>query len=213
MPPHLPFALSRITDFLKAQQRFAKVEGFLTELEGYTLMELAAHGEGMGAIVEIGSFFGRSTAFLAAGAKSTGREKVYAVDHFRGSPENQKGQPFAHPVLEQQGSTFGVFHANLERLGLSDQVVPVRNASVDASSSWDGPVRLLFIDGEHSYEASRADYEAWSPFVVNRGYICFHDITVWPGVTKLYQELLHERHEIRELCAVQSLRVAQKKSG
>jgi hypothetical protein len=77
--------LDSVGDFVNWQYRFARIEGFLHDLEGYTLMQLAARGGGVAAIVETGSFMGRSTAFLAAGSKLAGREKVVAVDHFRGS--------------------------------------------------------------------------------------------------------------------------------
>jgi predicted O-methyltransferase YrrM len=210
MPPHLIFALTQLADFLKCKQRFAKIEGFLEDLEAYTLMQLAAHGQGSGAIVEIGSYMGRSTAFLAAGAKDAGRERVYAVDHFRGSPEQKAGQPFSHPVLEKDGSTFGVFQANLRAVNLDDHVVAIQASSVEAARSWKEPIRLLFIDGDHSYEAAREDWKAWSPFLGNRGYVCFHDIGRWPGVTQFYQEMLRDNPVMKEMCTVQSLKVVQK---
>jgi|AGTN01.1.fsa_nt_gi hypothetical protein len=91
--------LDNVGDFVSWQYRFASIEGFLHDLEGYTLLQLAARGSGTGAIVEIGSFMGRSTAFLAAGSKLAGREKVIAVDHFRGSPEHQHSERFANPAF------------------------------------------------------------------------------------------------------------------
>jgi hypothetical protein len=202
--------LTRIIDFLHWRGRFADVHGFLYDLEGYTLMQLAAHGEGTGAIVEIGSFMGRSTAFLAAGAMRTGREKVYAVDHFQGSPEHQPGQPCSHPVLQAEGTTFGVFQQNMQRLGLSEQVIPIRSLSAEAARTWQGPIRLLFIDSDHSYECVKQDFLSWSPFVVNLGHICFHDVGVCPGVTKFLQELLNDAPFLREVLSVQSLKVLQK---
>ena len=84
MIPGLPNTLSAIADFLECQQRFAGVEGFLADLEGYTLMQLAAGGPGLGAIVEIGRFLGRSTAFLAAGSKGAGRGKSRCRRSFSG---------------------------------------------------------------------------------------------------------------------------------
>lgn len=208
MPPHLNLALSHIADFLAIQHQLASVQGFLYDLEGYTLLQLAAYGEGIGAIVEIGSYMGRSTAFLAAGAKRTGREKVYAVDHFKGSPEHQRGEHFATPVLETEGTTFGRFQANLQRLGLSDQVVPIRSSSAEAAANWQGPIRLLFIDGDHAYDAVRRDYHLWSPFVVSSGYVSFHDVGEITDVTRFYKELTDTR-VLQELFTVQSLKVAR----
>jgi hypothetical protein len=179
-------------------------------MEGYALLQLAAHGEGAGAIVEIGSFMGRSTVFLASGSKSTGREKVFAVDHFKGSREHQFGQQFATPVLQTEGSTFGVFAANMRRLDLSDYVHPIQSSSVDAARAWRDPIRLVFIDGDHAYESVRQDYLLWSPYVAHRGYICFHDVGSAAEVTRFYEELLRGEKYLREVATVQSLKIVQK---
>ena len=160
MTPHLLDSLGVLADFLTWQGRFAGVEGFLHDLEGYILMQLAAKGGGIGAIVEIGSFMGRSTAFLAAGSKMAGREHVFAVDHFRGSIEHQAGGAFANPTLVKTGTTFDRFQQNLQRLGLNDYVTPIQNSSVQAAERWTGPIRLLFIDGDHAYESVRQAHEA-----------------------------------------------------
>jgi predicted O-methyltransferase YrrM len=77
----------------------------LTEAEGAFLYALAARGPQHGAIVEIGSNRGKSTALLARAAKSGGRERVHAIDPHRGGTEAE-------------------FRANLVREGLDDWVVP-----------------------------------------------------------------------------------------
>ena len=210
MLPHVHHSLTVAVDFAEWQRRFADVQGFLFDLEGYTLLQLAAHGEGDGAIVEIGSFMGRSTAFLAAGSASTGREKVYAVDHFKGSPEHQPGESYADPVLAAEGSTYRVFEENLKRLGLRDQVVPIRSTSAKAARNWRGPIRLLFIDGDHDYASVKRDYGAWSPFIVPGGYICFHDVELWPGVTRFFNELIESTPTLRVAFTAWSLKVVEK---
>jgi predicted O-methyltransferase YrrM len=42
------------------------------------------------------------------------------------------------------------------------------------------PIDLLFIDGDHSYDGVRRDFEMYSPLVADRGLIAFHDIV--PGI-------------------------------
>jgi predicted O-methyltransferase YrrM len=210
MVPPLENVLRTIADFLSWQKRFCAVEGFLHDLEGYTLLQLAAIGGGVGAVVEIGSYLGRSTAFLAAGSKSTSREKVVAVDHFRGSPEQQAGQAYASATLLSEGTTLHRFQDNLRQLGLEDAVTPLVASSVDAAGQWTGPIRLLFIDADHSYAESRQDFDLWSQFVVPQGLVCFHDIGIWPGVTQFYEELLLNTTEFREVGAILSLRIIEK---
>jgi predicted O-methyltransferase YrrM len=210
MSPHFLDSLEVIADFLSWQHHFRDIEGFLHDLEGYILMQLAAKGGGIGAIVEVGSFMGRSTAFLAAGTKLAGREKVFAVDHFRGSLEHQSGGSCASQTLAQIGTTFPRFQHNLQRVGLLDHVVPVQRSSIDAAEVWQGPVRLLFIDGDHEYESVRADFLAWSRFVVPHGVICFHDFSNFPGVARFYQELMQNQAAYAEVATVVSMKVIEK---
>jgi hypothetical protein len=85
-------------------------------------------------------------------------------------------------------------------------VRPIRAGSLEAARGWREPIRLLFIDGDHSYEASRDDFAAWSPQVEGSGLVAFHDIGAWTGVTRFYEELLAEGRW-RERAKVRSLRV------
>lgn len=205
--------LGHVVDFLKWKQQFAPIEGFLQDLEGYALLLLAGQGPGVGEVVELGSYLGRSTAFLAAGSKMAHREKVTAIDHFRGSREHQPGQSHESAVLREQGTTLSQFRQNLQRAGLADYVNPVVASSAEAVRGWNRPVRLLFIDADHSYAASRSDFELWSPFIVPGGVVCFHDVTVWPGVTQFYTELMKATTAYREVASVWSLKVIQRLPG
>jgi predicted O-methyltransferase YrrM len=184
--------------------QFGKIEGFLFPLEGYTLMMLAAHGAGEGQIVEIGSYKGRSTCWLASGSKGAGRERVTAVDHFK-SPVLRPGLP-----ADQEWTSLDEFKENIKLMGFEDDVRGIVANSETAVKSWDQSIRLLFIDGDHSYEASKLDFECWSPFVIKNGYVVFHDIEVWDGVTRFYNELRSRSEDFVEVFTVMSLRVMQR---
>lgn len=188
---------------------FADVKGFLHPMEGYALMLLAAIGPGEGEVVEIGSFLGRSSCFMAQGLKTRGHGVVHCVDHFEGSPEHQQGRLHEQDDLMADGTLLHRFRANLASHALQDHVRPQVADSLTAAGDWDGaPIRLLFIDGDHSYEATRADFEAWSPYVPHSGVICFHDVgPSWPGVTRFFEELVSEGSAWRTRLAVGSLRV------
>ncbi len=56
----------------------------------------------------------------------------------------------------------------------------------------------------------KLDFECWSPFVNRNGYVVFHDIEVWEGVTRFYEELKRSSKEFVEVFSVMSLRVMQR---
>jgi cephalosporin hydroxylase len=62
-------------------------------------------------------------------------------------------------------------------------------------------IDFLFIDGDHSYEGVRSDFEMYSPLVTPGGYIGFHDIAYTEGVTRLWSEVKSEFAETREFIA------------
>ena len=114
----------------------ASIEGWLSDAQGCALFRAAAATTGKGLIVEIGSWKGRSTAWLAAGARLAAA-RVYAVDPHIGSRE------------DPDAATLAAFRANLTDAGLADVVEPLVMTSVEAARMLDGPVELLFIDGNH----------------------------------------------------------------
>lgn len=62
------------------------------------------------------------------------------------------------------------------------------------------PVDFLFIDGDHTYEGVKKDFEMYSPLVKEGGVIAFHDIVVHPpekncDVHKFWEEIKKEDSE------------------
>lgn len=62
------------------------------------------------------------------------------------------------------------------------------------------PLDFLFIDGDHTYESVRTDFERFAPLVRTGGLIAFHDIAMGPpsGVARFWQEL-EGRYPRREI--------------
>jgi hypothetical protein len=176
----------------------ATVPGWTGLLEGRFLYALAHHGPGRGAIVEIGSAWGRSTICLARGSKSAGREHVHAIDPHPDIPDpghwSEAGwQKGLGPVPRAGGSRLPWLLYNLQRFGVDDWVDPIVSTSLNASTLPIDGIRLLFIDGSHTYEAVKADIDAWLPRVVPGGVVVFDDyIGVKPtwGVRRAVDELL-----------------------
>ncbi|VVB58861.1 Methyltransferase domain protein [Candidatus Anstonella stagnisolia] len=65
------------------------------------------------------------------------------------------------------------------------------------------PLDFLFIDGDHSYEGVKKDFEMYSPLVRKGGIIAFHDVVVHPPelrceVSRFWEEL-KQTHNTKEL--------------
>jgi predicted O-methyltransferase YrrM len=177
-------------DFVRLWLRIRRsVPGWLGGEDARLLYRLARRGPGRGAVVEIGSAWGRSTIVLAHGSKQAGREKVVAIDPHTGDPRyldadaRQAAPPSAAaagalqlPPDSQEFSSLPAFQANVRQFGVDDWVVPVVAPSTEAARTLPAtPIRLLFIDGLHSYEGVHADIADWLPRVISRGIVVFDD--------------------------------------
>ncbi|MEX0930295.1 MAG: class I SAM-dependent methyltransferase [Candidatus Paceibacterota bacterium] len=187
-------------------QAMRSVDGWLTDKEGTALYRLARACPGDMAIVEIGSWKGRSTLCLASGAAEGNRARVYAIDPHTGSTEHQ--QQFG------QVWTFDEFKSNLEKYGVAQNVTPIVSTSAEAAETFAGThnqtIGLLFIDGNHSYESAKQDLELWFPNVTSGGMIAFHDALTWGGVSRLVDEEVYRSHHFRKPRIASSTVYAQK---
>jgi predicted O-methyltransferase YrrM len=143
------------------------------------LFQLASDAPPDAQVVEVGSWMGASTCFLACGLKGDAA-RIYAVDNFQGLSTCGEDAAWYNRHFQKLGakSTLEIFRSNLASLGLSTRAEPVVSDSLAAAVSLApkrGSIDLIFIDGDHSYAACKADIEAWAPFVKRGGVIAFHD--------------------------------------
>src|SRR5690625_7293136 len=75
-----------------------QVKGFLSTAEGNALYSTALATGRLGPSLEIGSYCGKSTLYLAAAAARCA-SMVFAVDHHSGSAEHPPGELFHDPEL------------------------------------------------------------------------------------------------------------------
>lgn len=156
--------------------------GFMPPDEGDALAEAALKASQWAPglpWVEVGSYCGRSTVWLGAAARVAGTV-VFAVDHHRGSEENQAGWEWHDPTLvdPQIGvmDTLPRFRRTMYDAGLDDVVIAVVGSSPTIARWWAQPLAFCFIDGGHGVEPARADYEGWAPHVAPGGVLAVHDV-------------------------------------
>lgn len=166
------------------QELLESTKGFLDDEEGRCLYEMALEAGPVGPCLEIGSYCGKSTLYLAAACRET-NSILYSIDHHRGSEEQQPGEEYFDAELLDPLTggvdTFRMFRTTIERGGLEDTVVPIVSRSEVAARLWATPLSLVFIDGGHSMEAACTDYEAWAGHLLPDGFLLIHDIFFDPA--------------------------------
>jgi predicted O-methyltransferase YrrM len=180
-----PRPAGRTKALLAAAQATA---GFLPIDEAMALFAVAVRAlqVGGGPLLEIGSYLGRSTLFLAAAIAAADATPVvvFSVDHHRGSEEMQQGWPDHDPALVDPRSgrmdSLARFRATIEAARAEDLVVGVVGDSARVAANWTTPLALVFVDGGHGEATCWADYRGWARHVAPGGYLVFHDVFADP---------------------------------
>jgi len=156
-------------------------KGFLPEPEAWALHAAGATAarSGLGPLLEVGAYCGRSTLFLGAAARGGG-QVLFSLDHHRGSEENQAGWEHHDPSLVDPATgrldTLPHWRRAVERAGLEAVVVGLVGESSTIARCWRTPLSLVFIDGGHGEDIAWADYRGWSPWVAIGGLLAIHDV-------------------------------------
>ena len=112
--------------------------------------------------------------------------KVYGIDGFEGD------------VWTGERNTYDQVSSYVTNLQLNN-VTLIKGFFDDVVKTWDTKIDILHIDGFHSYEAVKNDFEKWSGFVNSTGVILFHDTDSHDarfGVKQFFQELDMPKHEL-----------------
>ena len=121
-------------------------------------------------VADIGSWVG-SSALVLAQAVLPYNGSVFAIDHWRGSP--QIGQE----SIAERVDIYNVFKQNMIELGVWHIVHPLVMDSMTASKIFkDRILDLVFIDADHRYECVKQDITSWLPKLRDGGILCGHDI-------------------------------------
>jgi hypothetical protein len=190
--------------------RMRAIEGWLDDDEAELLVAATVRAleelPSPHAIVEIGSYCGRSTVVLGSAARAHRADaRVYAIDPHDGVVGA------LDQGLQSGPSTLGRFQKNVVDAGLQDVVVTIQRRSYDVA--WSQPVSLLFIDGLHDYANVSRDFHHFEAHVVPGGYVAFHDYaSYYPGVKTFVNELLASAGYEQVVC-IRSMMLLRKRAS
>jgi predicted O-methyltransferase YrrM len=162
-------------------QRAAEAaRGFMPPDEGLALHAAdATVPVGGSPMLEIGSYCGKSGIYLGAAAQERATV-LFALDHHRGSEENQPGWEWHEPDLVDPEvgriDTLPRFRRTIFDAGLEGTVVAIVGDSPTLGRHWQIPLSFLFIDGGHGHEPAHRDFELWTPWVERGGLLAIHDV-------------------------------------
>jgi predicted O-methyltransferase YrrM len=146
------------------KQTYFQIPGWFNYAESYDQIvhEIPEDGK----IVEIGSFLGRSTHYLATSLMNANKEnvKIYCVDTFEGSSE--------HVNLKLPKDFFSIFKENLKFFIGREMVIPCqgRSDSEDILNKFeDGSIDYIMVDGAHEHEPVLDDIQNWWPKLKSDG--------------------------------------------
>lgn len=177
---------------------YKKIYGFFDYEELYT--NVIGSLPNNSHIVEIGSYMGCSTAYLAVEIINSKKNiKLDVVDSWNGEdgtgrpPWSDYGDDPTHNVSKPSGDIFESFKRNLEPVW--SVINPIQSLSDKAADLYkDNSLDFVFIDANHHYEGVKQDIVKWLPKVKNNGIIAGHDYNPisWPGVIKAVHECFPE---------------------
>jgi predicted O-methyltransferase YrrM len=152
-----------------------RVKSHLTVQERLKLFQLAS---GRKRVLEIGSYLGASATCFGAALKEIKNAQVYCIDTWNNDA-----------MTEGKMETFKEFKNNTAPFG--NVIVPVRGFSthvVETIRQMTPTIDVLFIDGDHSYEGAKADWESYKSFVNVGSIVIFHDFGWAEGVKRVIDE-------------------------
>lgn len=196
-------------------------KGFMPADEGDALFDAAcAAGVAIPGLpmLEVGSYCGRSTVWLGDAARRS-NTVLFAVDHHRGSEENQSGWEHHDVSLVDARTgvmdTLPLFRTAVYDAGLENHVIAVVGRSPAVARYWSTPLAFVFIDGGHGEEPARDDYLGWTPHVAMGGTLAIHDVFPDPadGGRPPYEQIFRpaiESGRFRLVSTTGSLRVLRR---
>jgi len=155
----------------------------LTKEEKISLHKILKYQKSFKSIVEIGSYYGSSSCFLANG--SAKEAKLFCIDTWKNhNMIGDRDDPNDINLLPHD--TFEVFLKNTNKY--QKKIIPVRGWSYEVINLINkkiDKIDFLFIDGDHTYEGVKRDWSLYFPFLKTNSIVVFHDTAWAEGVQRV----------------------------
>lgn len=152
---------------------YESVPGFFWAREAYDRLLRTLPQDAPSTFVEVGAFQGRSTCYLGVEILRSGKPvTLHVVDSFVG----WDGVP-------QGADLMGFFakHVRPVREALRHRFLVWPLPSVEKAAEFDDEsVDVVFLDGDHAYDAVSADIDAWWPKLKSGGFMAGDDFNMAP---------------------------------
>jgi hypothetical protein len=134
-------------------------------------------------VVDLGVDYGFSTFCFAY--HNIG--KVFGIDWFQG--DEQAG--FRNTLAD----VVGMYDQLKIAHGISN-VEFIQSDFTEASKTWEYNIDILHIDGLHTYEAIKNDFESWIEYLTPDGVVLFHDVESYPHSVGVFFNEIKDGHKI-----------------
>lgn len=179
-------------------RQLKSLEGMSSSSECSLLFTLALQAPAGGTIVEIGAWKGKSAAWLTEGS-------------------TLRSDPLPLASIDPHGfGSWESFQATVRDFALEKRGLTIHRAgSADVGRTWNAPISLLWIDGDHDYEPVLRDIELFTPHVLPGAFVVFDDATtgMCPGVPRAIDERMHTNPAFRHVGPIRHLDVFQKRAA
>lgn len=171
-------------------EKYKNIFGWFNYPDLY-LQEAKKHKTEKGVFVEVGSFYGKSTAFMTELIKMNNLNiEFHTVDTFMGSEEHKNTS--LSRVCDKDGSFYKFF---LRNLGDLKQYVQIhKGKSIEISKEFKNEtIDFIMIDASHQTEDVINDLDYWYPKVKKGGLISGDDYA-WDSVSTAVKRWCSKRN-------------------
>ena len=148
---------------------YLNIEGWLTSAEAMGLFQIAEILPKNSTVLEIGSWKGKSTWCISQGLK---KGTIHCIDPFNAAGE--EGSKEIYEKTKGNNSLLEQFQNNMKGISKKVKITTHKGYSSDFVDTILN-IDFLFIDGDHSVEGCRFDYENFENEVKVGGFLAFHD--------------------------------------